>query len=127
MAYPEPILDRLQTFSAELGVSLTIVQFWENEFRPGWCFRFHGVVHNSKLLLLEIAGTMAVELSPGRSDEVDLFLFVNGKRVGLKTAPFQYLTRIGSGSLSWDDVDPAYEQFDSLDWLPWKLARPAES
>src|ERR1051326_1213175 len=80
MAIPSVICERVAKLSGECGTSLRIVSYWRNEFRSGWSCRFRGVAIASYVLVMELAGTLAVELESHRSDEVDLFIFVNGIR-----------------------------------------------
>jgi hypothetical protein len=125
MDIPAVISDRVATLSAECGTPLRIVSYWENEFRPGWYCRFRGVGLKSDFLVIELAGTLAVELVETRSDEVDMFIFVNGVRVTNSNpkSPGKYLWRRGSEQFRWDYLDDGigYDQFDSLDNGKWRL------
>lgn len=123
MDIPATIRDRLASLSAECGVPLQVFRYWENEYRPGWYCRFRGTALKSDLLVIELAGTLVVELDEGRFDEVDLFVFVNGIRVndlGPRSSG-NYLHRRGSQPFQWDRLDEGYEPFVSLDVEEWRL------
>ena len=115
MSVPKIIHDRLAELSNECGVTLRVVKHWENESRPGWYCWFRGTVTDSRLLRIELAGTLAIELGPDRDDETDMFAFVNGVRVGPLASPNKYLWRRGSELFNWDDQDPGFETWTTLD------------
>jgi hypothetical protein len=115
MYVPPEITSRIEKLSERLRCKLSVVQCWINEFRPGMYCRFRGVLHDSSVIKIEVAGTISVELTPTREDELDLFLFVNGRRVGLYKQGFKYLCGRANGDLRWDDTDEGYEGFDTLD------------
>jgi hypothetical protein len=91
------------------------VKHWENEFRAGWYCWFRGEVVGSRLLKIELAGTLCIELGPEREDETDMFVFVNGVRTGSLATPNKYLWRRGSDPFIWDDQDPGFENWTTLD------------
>ena len=128
MAIPSVISQRLSQLGAECGTELQVVSHWANEFRPGWYCRFRGVAVRSDLLIIELAGTLAVELGADRSDDVDMFIFVNGTRVSAwnPKSAFKYLWRTGSDSLRWDYLDDGcgYDQFETLDNEAWRPNHP---
>jgi hypothetical protein len=109
MDAPAVIEERVRQLSSECGAEFQIIRFWQNEYRPGWYCRFYGCIHRSELLLIELAGSLAIELDEKHKDDVDLFVFVNGTRVGQLQAPYRYLHRNGQGSLNWEDLDPGFE------------------
>ena len=74
-----------------------------------------GKLHESEELLIEIAGTVCAEMTPDTKDEIDLFLFVNGRRVGLHDQPFKYLIGYGDAPFVWDYNDEGFDQFLMLD------------
>lgn len=115
MNIPEVIHDRLADLSKECGVTLRVVKHWENEFRPGWYCWFRGVATESRLLRIELAGTLAIELGSNQVGETDMFLFVNGVRLGPLASPYNYLWRRGSEVFSWDNQDPGFEMWTNLD------------
>jgi hypothetical protein len=127
MTVPTPIAERLARLSAECGTELKVVSHWANEFRPGWYCRFRGTVLASELLVIELAGTLAIELQEDKSDEVDLFVFVNGRRVSIQPArqpsepSGKYLWRRGTAPLTWDCLDDGYDSFQTLDDDKWRL------
>lgn len=127
MKTPKVISERLSHLSADCGVELMVVRFWENEFRAGWYCRFRGVAIKSEFLVIELAGTLAVELEGDGSDEIDLFVFVNGIRVSPFNEPnsYKYLWRRGSDSFRWDYLDDGagYEQFHTLEDDGWRPER----
>ncbi len=103
MNIPEVIHNRLADLSKDCGVALRVVKYWENEFRPGWYCWFRGVATESRLLRIELAGTLSIELGSNQVDETDMFLFVNGVRLGPLASPYKYLWRRGSEVFIWDD------------------------
>jgi hypothetical protein len=115
MSVPHIVQERLAKLSAECGVALRVVKHWENEFRPGWLCWFRGTVTNSQLIRVELAGTLAIELGSEREDETDMFVFVNGARVGLQASPRKYLWRRGKDHFIWDDQDQGYEDWTTLE------------
>lgn len=114
MQTPGELLERIRRLSDECGVALQLTRFWANEFRPGWYCRFHGVVHESQVLTIHVAGSLAVELSGARQDEVELFLFANGHRVGKLEEPYEYLHRRGEEPFSWADLDEGFRAQQTL-------------
>ncbi len=106
MSIPQIIHDRLANLSTQCGATLRVVKHWENEFRPGLYCWFRGTVTDSRLLRIELAGTLAIELAPDQHDETDMFVFVNGVRLGPLASPNNYLWRRGSELFRWDDHDP---------------------
>jgi hypothetical protein len=76
---------------------------------------FRGTLHESPELLIEIAGTLCAELTAGRTDQISLFLFINGQRVGLYREPFKYLIGHGDRALDWGYNDEGFDQFETLD------------
>lgn len=114
MSIPDIITQNLQQLSNECGVALHLTHYWENEFCPGWYCRFHGIVHQSDLLSVELAGSLVIAIDQHHKDEVDLFLFVNGVRVGPIDSPYQYLHRRDSTPFRWDDLDSGFEQQKTL-------------
>lgn len=123
MAIPDAISSRLAKLSTECGTSLRVVSYWQNECRPGWYCRFRGVALKSAFLVIELAGTLSVELDETRPDEVDLFIFVNGIRLTNSNlnSPGRYLWRRGSEPFRWDYMDDGggYDQLQSLDTGNW--------
>ena len=115
MSAPKIILDRLADLSKECGVTLRVVKHWENESHPGLYCWFRGIVSDSRLVRIELAGTLAIELDPNRDDETDMFVFVNGVRVVPLDSPYKYLWRRGSDRFRWDDLDPGFETWTTLD------------
>ena len=111
---PAVIQDRVGGLSDCLGVRLDVTRFWEDEFRPGWYCRFLGVVLKSSAFTVHVAGSLAVSLQGDPQDEVDLFLFVNGERVGRFESPYQYLHRKGGEPFRWDDLEDGYEHQKTL-------------
>ena len=103
------LLDRIDRISAGCGVLLQVTRSWEDEFRPGWYCRFRGVVHKSPALTIQVAGSLAVDRTGQREDELDLFLFANGDRLGRLEKPYEYLHRRGAGPLRWDDLDEGWQ------------------
>lgn len=115
MSIPKIIQDRLAELSTECGVTLRVVKHWENQFRPGWYCWFRGAVTDTQLVRIEFAGTLAIELGTDRKDETDMFVFVNGVRVGPLASPNKYLRRCGCEPFSWDNQDPGFETWATLD------------
>ena len=115
MYVPPEITSRVAKIGERLQCELSVVQCWLNEFRPGMYCRLRGVLHDSSAVKIEVAGTLCIELNGDRDDELDLFLFVNGRRVGLYRDGRKYLIGRGEGDLIWDDDDPGFEDFDRLD------------
>jgi hypothetical protein len=111
---PEIVLDRVQELSHELKVEFSVERHWENEFGSGYYCRVHGSVHESPALSIELVGSLAVGT---RADKVDLFVLVNGVRVGPATRPFHYLHRRDPGPFSWEDLDEGYGVQTTLDGL----------
>ncbi|MEM8531083.1 MAG: hypothetical protein AAGF95_09590 [Chloroflexota bacterium] len=114
MSIPDIITQSIEQLSDECGIALQITRYWENEFGPGWYCRFHGIVHQSDLLQVELAGSLTIAIDQHHKNEIDLFLFVNGVRVGQIDNPHQYLHRQGSEPLRWDDLDPGFEHQKTL-------------
>ena len=114
MNIPNIITQNLQQLSDECGIALRVTRHWENEFRPGWYCRFHGTVHHSDLLSVELAGSLAIAIDQHHKNEIDLFLFINGIRVGPIDNPYQYLHRRSNTGFRWDDLDPGFEQHKTL-------------
>lgn len=115
MHVPEVVLERLAKLSAECGTILRVVKHWESEYRPGWYCWFRGTALESQLVKIELAGTLAIDLTSEGEDETNLFVFVNGVRVGMKASPYKYLWRRGSGLFDWDDQDEGFENWESLE------------
>lgn len=109
MEAPGELLERITRLSAECGVAFELTRFWENEFRPGWYCRFRAVVLESRALTLQIAGSLAVDPTGERQDEVDLFVFANGDRLGKLDKPDEYLHRRGAGPFLWADLDEGFQ------------------
>jgi hypothetical protein len=109
MEAPGELLERIRSLSTECGVALELTRFWANEFRPGWYCRFRGAVHESLALTIHIAGSLAVDLAGERQDEVELFLFANGDRLGRLEKPYEYLHRRGEGPFQWADLDDGFQ------------------
>lgn len=76
---------------------------------------FRGVLHESPELKVEVAGTLCAELTPDNEDETDLFIFLNGHRLGLYNESFKYLIGYGQKPFRWDYNDEGFDQFDILD------------
>jgi hypothetical protein len=76
------------------------------------------VVLESDLLLIELAGTLAVELEAGRANEVHLFVFVNGTRLRdysqNRRTVAKYLWRRGSEPFRWENLDEGYDGLISV-------------
>lgn len=124
MYVPSQLVERIEALSARLGSTLAIVRCWKSERgRPVLYCDFRGTIHKSPELILEVAGTLCAELTIERQDEIDLFLFVNGQRVGLYKWPshgrqnesFKYLIGHGDAPFVWDYNDEGFDQFDTLD------------
>lgn len=115
MYVPPEIMSRVEKIGERLQCELSVVQCWINEFRPGMYCRLRGVLHGSSALKIEVAGTLCVELTSDHKDQIDLFLFVNGRRVGLYREEYKYLIGRGEGDFVWDDDNPGFENFDRLD------------
>ena len=108
MEPPDELLDRMNSLSAACGVTFQITRFWPNEFRPGWYCRFQGAVHESPLLTIHLAGSLTINLTGERQDEVEVFLFANGERLGKLDNPYEYLHRRGEAAFHWADLDEAF-------------------
>lgn len=109
MEIPAILHERIISLSNEIDVRLEVTRFWADEFRPGWYCRFWGQLHESSAFAVHVAGSLAVDLSGDRRDEIDLFLFVNGDRVGRLDAPYQYLHRRSDGPFRWLNIDDGFE------------------
>ena len=114
MEAPGELVARLERLSAECGVAFELTRFWANEFRPGWFCRFRGVLHESRALTVQVVGSLAVDLAGERQDEVELFLFANGVRLGRLERPYEYLHRRGGGPFLWADLDEGFRAQTTL-------------
>ncbi|MAX36758.1 MAG: hypothetical protein CME33_09365 [Gimesia sp.] len=116
MFIPSELKQRIDELSQRVGCKLTIVRCWQGDFdRPVMYCNVRGVLNESPDLLIEIAGTVCAELNPDRDDETNLFMFVNGDRVGLHDESFKYLIGYGNAPFAWDYNDEGFDQFLTLD------------
>lgn len=119
MYVPPEISARIETLSVRLGCSLNVARCWKSEGgRPVMYCNFRGALHSSPELLIEVAGTLCAELTIDRQDEIDLFVFINGQRVGVfdgKRINRDYLIGYGDAPFKWDYNDEGFDQFTNLD------------
>jgi len=111
---PQPLIERVRKLSTELGVELSIDRHWTNEEGTGDYCRAYGVLSDSEVFRVEVAVSISVGT---RADDVDLFVLVNGVRVGPTTDPTNYLHRDGDGDFRWDDIDEGFEDRNDLNSL----------
>ena len=114
MDVPQPIIDRVQTLSDELGVALSVNKWWDNEFGSGYYCRAHAVVLNSQHVRIEFVCSVAIDT---KKDDVDLFVLVNGVRVAPVTDPWHYLHQDGNGPFRSACDDMAYDFQTDLETL----------
>lgn len=106
--YKEIADDRLELLSQRIGAKLEIRKIWPEETGQGFYFRFHGHVHDSELLNIEVVGSYYYGIRNGQEvEEIDLFPFINGKRVSPSNTE-HYIWQSPSG-LRWDSVEMGYE------------------
>lgn len=112
-----PELDQLVVaISRQVGCELAIVRCWQSDGgRPVLYANVRGTLNDSPHLVIEIAGTVCAELTTERDDEISLFLFVNGQRVGLHDQTYKYLIGNGSDPLLWACNDEGFDEFTTLD------------
>jgi hypothetical protein len=119
MYVPPQLTTRIEALSIRLGCALTVVRCWKNDGgRPRMYCDFRGVLHRSPELLIELAGTLCAELSNEPPDEIDLFVFINGRRVGVCDRDLdtrKYLIGYGGAQFVWDYNDEGFDQFMTLD------------
>ena len=115
MYIPPELTERIDSLGKRIGSSLAIVRCWKSDFSESVMLcNFRGVVHKSTELLIEVAGTLCAELSPDRRDEVDLFFFINGRRVSLYDEPHKYLIGFGDEGLKWEYNDEGFDEFNCI-------------
>ena len=110
-------LNQLVTKTSErVGCTLAIIRCWQSDGgRHVYYANVRGVLNESPDLRLEIAGTVCAEMQENRADEINLFLFANGERIGLHSDPTSYLIGHGEESFAWDYNDEGFDQFLELD------------
>ena len=119
MYAPPQISARIEALSIRLGCAMTVARCWRNDGgRPVMYCNFRGVLHRSQEMLIEVAGTLCAELSDERPDEIDLFVFINGRRIGVCDGNLdtrKYLIGHGDAPFVWDYNDEGFDQFTTLD------------
>ena len=116
MYVPSEITTRIQKLSEQLGCELRVLRCWQSDGgRPVFYCNFRGVLHDHPSFLLECFGTLCAELTDGRDDLTDLFLFLNGQRLAVAPASADYLvSRRADGEFDWDYDDEGYDNFLEL-------------
>ena len=100
--------EKLRELCANMGVDLEIRKLWPDEYGPGFYFRFYGVLQQTPLLKIEIVGSYYFGIRDGKeSEEVDIFPFINDKRVSPCNSE-DYIWKSING-LQWNQVDEGYD------------------
>jgi hypothetical protein len=68
-----------------------------------------GIVQGPRSLTVHVADSLAVDLPGEWEDEIDLFLFASGDRLGRLERPYEYLHRRGDGPFRWVNLDKGFE------------------
>ena len=114
MNIEEKAKELLQKLSKEVGCNLEIKKIWPEGENNGFYCRFYGILKETDLLKIEVAGSLCHRLFEGElNEEVDLFIFLNGERLTINQKPGNYLWKHKEG-FNWDDVDEGYHQKNSL-------------
>ncbi len=104
----------IEILSEEVGCKLEIKKIWPDSDNPGFYCRFYGLLIETKVLKIEVAGSLCHRIFQNElNEEVDLFYFINGKRVTTNEKQGQYLWKY-KDLYEWDDIDEGYENKNSI-------------
>ena len=115
MYVPPQIETRIASLGTQLNCALNVTRCWQSEGgRPVLYANFKGLINDTPLFRLEVGGTLCYELTPELDDLLDLFIFLNGKRLTCAENGSKYLIGRGDSLPDWDYDDDGYWNFTEM-------------
>lgn len=109
---------RIATLADRLNCALSVLRCWKSDGGVSRMYcNFRGVLHRSPEILIEVAGTICADLTDELGDEINMFVFINGRRLGVLDDQIdtrKYLIGHGKASFRWDYNDCGFDQFTHL-------------